>query len=255
MGNLLSSLHWRTASSLFSLPRFRSLFHSSRTLASKPPAATITEPCAADPEAKHILIVGGAYGGLSALITLQRILSGAPHQPGPYNLPSVTGLPRTPPRITLLDERDGIYHTVGTPLVHTSPDIATTAPRAWKKYADIPYLKDVTVVHGRVENVDPERKEVVYTMASSGSEKPMTMSYDYLVCATGLKRAWPVQPRATTKEDFLKDVKSLVGELVDGTERIVVVGGGMVAIRSLTAHNRTTNSFSKALLVLNSLRS
>jgi len=230
MGNMLSSLHWRTASSLFSLPLFHALFSPTRWLSREPASASTAEAAIAElpkpAEGKHIVIVGGAYAGLSAVISLQRILSGAAHQPGPYNVATVPALPRARPRITLFDERDGIYHTVGTPLVHTSPDTAATASRAWKKYDDIPYLADVAVVHGRVDSVDPERRKLVYSAAAAGCEKLLTIGYDYLICATGIKRAWPVQPRATNKEDFLRDVERLVRELVDGHDRIVVVGGG-----------------------------
>ncbi|KAF8536500.1 pyridine nucleotide-disulfide oxidoreductase-like protein [Trichophaea hybrida] len=227
MGNLISTLRWRFTSSLFSLSSFRRLFKATKNLSSTStrnlPTANTTTPHISE-KPKHILILGGAYAGLSTVVNLQKLLSGAPHQPGPYNLPTVPKLPRTPPRITILDERDGIYHTVGTPLVHTSPDVSTTVPRAWKKFADIPYLRDVLIVQGRVERVDPKRKEVVYT--SPTGEK--SMAYDYLVCATGLQRDWPAQPRATTKEEYIRDAIALVAGLVDAKERIVVIGGGAV---------------------------
>jgi NADPH-dependent 2,4-dienoyl-CoA reductase/sulfur reductase-like enzyme len=224
MGDLMSSLRWHVTSSTFS--RLQKLFRFSKNLSSSSTrnlAISDNNLHEVAEKPKHILIVGGAYAGLSTVINLQKILSEAPHQAGPYNLPAVQKLPRIPPKITILDERDGIYHTVGTPLVHTSPDVSTTVPRAWKEYAEIPYLKDVLVVKGRVERLDPKRKEVVYTFA--GEEK--SMEYDYLVCATGLQRDWPAQPRATTKEEYIRDATALVKELVDAKERIVVIGGGL----------------------------
>jgi NADH dehydrogenase FAD-containing subunit len=228
MGNLVSSLRWHTIKSFFSLSGARGLFAPPRKLSSAPTAKSVVFLSSAiAPQPKHIVIVGGAYAGLSTLITLQKILSGAPHLPGPYSPPALSSLPRTSPKITLLDERDGVYHTVGTPLTHTSPDFSTTTQRVWKKYEDISYLRDVTVVHGRVESVDPERKELIYALSNSVGEKGKAMAYDYLVCATGLKRAWPVQPTATTKENFIRDTKALVEELIDAKESIVVVGGGL----------------------------
>ena len=230
MGNLMSSLRWRATN--FSLSQLR-LFDFPRKLHSSASSEKdgITDTTTADLPAesqKHILIVGGAYSGLSTIITLQKILSGTPHNPGPYNLPSVPRLPRVRPRITLLDERDGCYHTVGTPLVHTSPEVSTTAPRAWKKFADIPYLKDVAVVRGSVQRVDPELKTVVYaTYDACAGEQQHSLPYDYIVCATGLKRDWPAQPRATTKTEYIHDAAALVRGLVDAKERIVVVGGGL----------------------------
>jgi hypothetical protein len=230
MGNLVSSLRWNAFESFFSYSGVRNLFISTRKLSSSAPkkAVPLLEPFE-EPRAKHIVIVGGAYAGLSTLLNLQNILSGAPHVPGPYIPPAVSALPRTSPKITLLDERDGIYHTIGTPLVHTSPDVATNTQRMWKKYEDIPYLRDVRVVQGRVQSVDPVRKELVYlpsNWSDSDGEKGKTMAYDYLVCATGLKRAWPVQPRATTKADFIRDTNELVEELIEAKESVVIVGGG-----------------------------
>lgn len=222
MGVLFSSLRWGNLSSsgIFTFSRLRNLFTATRKIAVAAEKKTIK----AAEEPKHILIVGGAYSGLATIITIQKILGGALHSPGPYNLPEVKILPRVAPRITLLDERDGIYHTVGTPLAHTSPDVKTVLPRTWKKYSDIEYLKDVEVIHGRVDTLDASRKEVHYTAAVG--DKKVVLSYDYLVCGTGLKRAWPIQPRATTKEEFIRDATELVQGLVDAKERIVVVGGG-----------------------------
>jgi NADH dehydrogenase FAD-containing subunit len=228
MGNFVSSLRWNAFRTFFSHSRVRSLFVSTRKLSSSAPkkGVPLLEPFE-EPQAKHIVILGGAYAGLSTLLNLQKILSEEPHVPGPYSPPAVSALPRTSPKITLLDERDGIYHTIGTPLVHTSPDIARNTQRMWKRYEEIPYLRDVRVVQGRVQSVDPVRKQLVYAPSNwSDGEKGKTMAYDYLVCATGLKRAWPVQPRATTKADFIRDTKELVEELIEAKESVVVVGGG-----------------------------
>lgn len=235
----MSSFRWRAANSaFFPLSQLRRSPSKLDSLASSEIASTTTsgrgrlEPPSAERQ-KHILIVGGAYSGLSTIITLQKILSGAPHDPGPYNLPPVPRLPRVRPRVTLLDERDGCYHTVGKPLAHTSPDVSTAVPRAWKRFADIPYLEDVAVVRGSVQHMDPLRKTVVYTTygACIGEQQQQqqqySLSYNYIVCATGLKRDWPAQPRAMAKAEYIRDATALVQGLADAKEGVVVVGGGL----------------------------
>jgi hypothetical protein len=177
---------------------------------------------------KHIVIIGGSYGGMSVINNLKKLLSGDVNENRPADLPSLPNLPRRTPRITLIDERDGIYHTMGTPLVHSSPDIAKTVPRAWKRYSDIPYLQDVCVVQGRVVNLDAELKEVTYSFAG----KEHKMGYDYVVCSTGMQRDWPAQPRATTKDEYFEDATSFVDGLLE-KDRIVVIGGGSSTPRAL----------------------
>ncbi|KAA8905682.1 oxidoreductase [Sphaerosporella brunnea] len=233
MGSLVSSLRWQAFESFFSLSRAGSLFASSTLKLSSFPApatvaATYLKSAAPPPQQKHVVIIGGAYAGLSTLINIQKLLSGEPHVASPYSPPALSSLPRTPPKITILDERDGVVHTVGTPLVHTSPNYAKTTQHFWKKYEDIPYLRGVEVLQGRVESVHPDRKELLYVPADSDGEKGKSLAYDYLVCATGLKRAWPVQPRTTKKEEFVRDTKKLVEELIDAKDSVVVVGGGAV---------------------------
>ena len=56
---------------------------------------------------RHILVVGGAYAGLSTVQNLISILNGNGPLAGPIPLSEPKTLPSIKPRITILDERDG----------------------------------------------------------------------------------------------------------------------------------------------------
>jgi cation diffusion facilitator CzcD-associated flavoprotein CzcO len=190
----------------------------------------------------HVLVIGGAYAGISALNSLISLSAGKslpvgrgpPGRNGPPGRgPPPTEAPQTPseppralrlrPRYTLLDERDGFYHTVGAPLGQISPSYAR---EFWIKYEDI--IKDTFVdedvqfVHGSAVALDTTSKVVRYS--SAGSD-PHDITYDYLIVATGMRRGTPVVPKALEKSTFLAEVDEMSTELKNAS-RVVVVGGG-----------------------------
>jgi hypothetical protein len=56
----------------------------------------------------RILLVGAAYGGLSAVTNISNLSSGCKQLESPIQPPEMKGVPRNKPEITILDERDGI---------------------------------------------------------------------------------------------------------------------------------------------------
>lgn len=56
----------------------------------------------------RVLVIGGAYAGLSSVIHLLELANGGEHRLTSVPLPPVKGIPlRTPVQITMVDERDG----------------------------------------------------------------------------------------------------------------------------------------------------
>lgn len=180
----------------------------------------------------HIVIVGGAYGGLSVLNNLIHLSRGKPQQESPVTPPNVSRALRVRPRYTVIDERDGFYHTVGAPLGQIS---APFANEFWIKYSDIEKIKsfdeDVRFVQGAAVSLDMASKILTYSIPTSKSEKK-NLDYDYLVVATGLRRGWPVVPRAVSKSQHLMDVEQLERELI-GHSKFVLVGGGKISLRNI----------------------
>jgi NADH dehydrogenase FAD-containing subunit len=103
-------------------------------------------------------------------------------------------------------------------------------PKAWVKYTDIPALRAPSLSHvqGTVCSVDCERKIAVIT--DSITKKKYEESYDYLLCATGLRREWPTVPQSSTRDDYLKEAGDHIEKVKNAKEGVVVIGGGAVGI-------------------------
>lgn len=181
-------------------------------------------PTAPTPPFK-ILIIGASYAGLSTALNLLDLCTGLPPRSGasPPTSPPSLPIPANI-EITLLDERDGFYHTIGSPLALADEAYAA---KAWVKYDDIAALRSPAIrhLHGSVTAVDMERKVARFVPARAGGEK-VELGYDYLVAASGLRRVWPVVPRARRRKGFLFEVEEYVGGLVGERKEVVVVGGG-----------------------------
>lgn len=210
----------------------------------------------AAPKAPHIVIVGGAYAGLSALNSLVSLSAGKGHPEGKrrggppegrsgrgnarggllHGPPRAGGaldsaLPRalrTKPRYTILDERDGFYHTVGAPLGQISAHFARDF---WVKFDEILPSKvgeDITFIQGKAVEVDMGSKSLTILRSHSPTETER-LSYDFLVVASGMSRKWPVVPKSFAYESYVKDVEAWEKDL-EQCKRIVLVGGGACGI-------------------------
>ena len=79
-------------------------------------------------------------------------------------------------------------------------------------------------LHGAVKGVDLEAKVARYTR--HGSSETEIVEYDYLVAATGLRRAWPSIPQALTREEYLGEVRPHVEKIGHAEHGVAVIGGG-----------------------------
>ncbi|KAF7864289.1 uncharacterized protein EAF02_010257 [Botrytis sinoallii] len=175
----------------------------------------------------HILVIGGAYGGFSVVTNVLNLMEGNPQLASPLPPPPLDDCTiRTTPRITILDERDGIYHTMGSPLVHSNSDFAS---EAWRRFDDIPilYRYNVRTIQGKVDSIDMVSRVATYQENSTSPSKHIP--YDYLVVATGTSRDWPVVPQSSKKEEYLRNIHDNT-ESLRGSKRVVIVGGGAVGV-------------------------
>lgn len=75
---------------------------------------------------------------------------------------------------------------------------------------------NVSIIQGVVANVSMETKTISYHSKdsnSTGTHGLHHLDYDYLVVATGLRRAWPVVPRATEKQQYEHDAREFIAKL------------------------------------------
>ncbi|KAK4457159.1 hypothetical protein QBC42DRAFT_350695 [Cladorrhinum samala] len=178
----------------------------------------------------RILIAGGSYAGLSAALNLQDLCRGRPARCGskPAEGEAVPEIPQFDIDVTIIDERDGFYHLIGTPLALADRDYAA---KAWVKYEDLPCVRDssnIRVLQGSVKEIDQVRKQARY-LARGRTEDEM-VEYDYFVAAAGLRRAWPAVPQSLGRKQWLLEAGTHITEGHRGRYGVVVVGGGAVGI-------------------------
>ncbi|KAI0545647.1 hypothetical protein F4679DRAFT_560248 [Xylaria curta] len=161
----------------------------------------------------RVLIAGGCYGGLSAAVNLLEKCDA-------LDLPISVD-------ITIVDERDGYYHLIGSPLAMASKEYAE---KAWVDYKDVKRLQrpNVTFVQGTITNVDCENRIAI--ISEHKTQKTREESYDFFIAATGLRRTWPVVPQALTREAYLAEVGAHCDKVLNSTAPVLVVGGGAVGI-------------------------
>ncbi|KAL6705430.1 cAMP-dependent protein kinase catalytic subunit [Coniothyrium glycines] len=180
----------------------------------------------------RVLVVGCAYGGISAVINLLEYAQGTARQsvyPGPdfKNARSRRGV-----EITVIDERDGYFHSVGAPLAHVTPKYTS---HMWRRFSHLNELKhpNLHFKHGSVKNIDPDAKVAEW---HDRNGKKQTQAYDYLIMATGLKRHWPAVPKSGSYEEYLSDGKAFIEKITGGDDhrhegrRVVVIGAGAVGV-------------------------
>jgi len=104
------------------------------------------------------------------------------------------------------------------------------ANKTWVKYQDIPEMHGSFIKHiqGAVTEVDCVEKIAV--IVDGATKTRMVQSYDILVAASGLRRAWPIAPQAKTKEEFRSHIVQYTSSFGDASLGVVIVGGGAVGV-------------------------
>ncbi|KAF2015372.1 FAD/NAD(P)-binding domain-containing protein [Aaosphaeria arxii CBS 175.79] len=183
----------------------------------------------------RVLIVGCAYAGITALTTLLALRDGKVKDTMYQNY--AEGLKGTKSKngveITVIDSRDGYFHSVGAPLAHVTPKFTS---KMWKRFSHINEFrsqKDLTFKHGSVTKIDPEAKVAEW---QDRSGKTQHQGYDYVIVSTGLKRHWPAVPKYGSYHEYMKDGADLHKRITGGSEasqkgrKVVIIGAGAVGI-------------------------
>ncbi|ROV89161.1 hypothetical protein VSDG_08892 [Cytospora chrysosperma] len=198
----------------------------------------------AQTEPFKVLILGGCYAGLSAALNLIDLSEGRAARQGNGVVPAHDG--KIPVDITIVDERDGYYHLIGSPLALADEAYSS---KAWVKYDGIPALKAPkisSIIQGTARNVDLANKRATVLDTATQTERELT--YDYLVVGTGLRRVWPVVPQSLTRKQYLVEAGSHIKSVGNAPDGVVVVGGGAVGIE-MAAELKVTQPETKVTLV------
>lgn len=205
---------------------YRHFYRASRPFSTRTMAlARHDSPLLAESLPHRVLVVGGSYAGLTFIGNFLDHIDGKPSRPSHRPLPDFAGMiSQRGVEVTLLDERDGFFHTVGAPLAHTTKKYVVPF---WKEFSVLKELKHpaLTIIRGRIDEVDCEARRATYVKPES-QEKAL-LDYDHLVIATGLSRQWPIVPQSHLKDRYVKDALQHIDTLAAST-RVVVIGGGMI---------------------------
>ena len=107
-------------------------------------------------------------------------------------------------------------------------------------------MPNVTVLHGSVSSVDCAGKTA--TVVDHGTGAATSHGYDYFVCATGLRRRWPVAPQSPTRDRYLLETAAHIRAVSGaGDAVVVVVGGGAVGIE-MAAELKTAQPQTRVVL-------
>ncbi|PGH19360.1 hypothetical protein AJ80_04000 [Polytolypa hystricis UAMH7299] len=192
-----------------------------------------------------VLIVGASYAGLAATANLLDLCHARQPRFGYGVTPEDSPKEKVPVQVTIVDERDGYYHLIGSPLAFASEEYAA---KTWNNYADIPALQtpEVNRIQGSVTTVDCARK--ISTIRETGTNREIQESYDYLIASSGLRRSWPSAPQSLNKEDYLDEVRMQVKLTKNVDNGVIVIGGGAVGIE-MAAELKVVHPETKVTLV------
>jgi NADH dehydrogenase FAD-containing subunit len=145
--------------------------------------------------------------------------------------------------IHIVDERDGycelkiclshdttytrLVHLIGCPLAFSSNEYAS---KIWTRFEDIPALQHPNIrwTRGSVVKVDTDKLTAQVRHAGNGEETQH--AYDYLVAASGLRRAHQVAPQSLIRKQYLLETANHIQGVKDAQNGVVVIGGGAVGI-------------------------
>ena len=114
-------------------------------------------------------------------------------------------------------------HLIGTPLALIDDKYAH---RAWMKFDQIAALKApvIQIMQGSVKDVDC--MSMTASLKLRDRDDFVQQKYDYLVTATGLRRAWPAVPQSLKKKLYLQEAGQNINATEDAEFGVVIVGGG-----------------------------
>ena len=100
------------------------------------------------------------------------------------------------------------------------------SPKAWVKFKDIPNLQrpNVRFIHGTVDTINSAAKTA--KVIQHDTRQVLDQSYDFLVAASGLRRAWPVVPQSSTRKAYLLEADDIISSASDAQDGVLIVGGG-----------------------------
>lgn len=184
----------------------------------------------------NILIVGGAYAGLSALVALKN------HLRSRNNTLKVD--------VTLVEPKAGLLNVIGIPRAIVDLEFAKTQYVPFEDLEGLRFHKlisddglvcdtlgshledtslqlnfNFTFIQGTVE--DLTSTNAVYSL--NNTEGKANISFDYAVISTGRNRQWPTSPLAHNFESYIDEMIEF-NKNVSNCKLVGIIGAGAVGI-------------------------
>ncbi|KAJ1950771.1 hypothetical protein FBU59_000523 [Linderina macrospora] len=158
-----------------------------------------------------VAIVGGSYAGAAAIKSLGDVAK--------KSYPNL--------HITVIDRSTHFYHCIGTPRAVVQPEFAKLLvhpiSNAVQNAEVDPKHPKHRFVHAKVDSVNSNNT----LSLSDGS----TVSFDYLVLATGSSAMKMIKADQSTGEETLHDL-SKFSKAIKKAESILIIGGGAVGVET-----------------------
>lgn len=195
------------------------------------------------PLTTNILVVGGAYAGLSAVRSL------AHHFNRRIKDPLIRlKLINSKVSITMVEPRSGLLNILGIPRAIVDVEFAKTQYVSFEDLSDLKFDKvisnqsevlenlpsttsnneagfELNFVHGKITHLDEKTAE--YQLVES--DETATISFDYVILASGRDRKWPTTPDAYTTRSYIEEMNKSKSEIVSSNV-VSVIGAGAVGV-------------------------
>lgn len=159
---------------------------------------------------KHIVIIGGGPAGVSLAQTAAKKLSASEA------------------KITLLEKQEYQFNAIASLRASVDPSFV---PKLFIPYDDaLKGLPHAEIKHAAVKEIEYASKTVTYTDPTSSDDETTTISYDYLVIATGSSYPSPIKPASNATRDDVERSLHETADHISKADRILIVGGGAVGI-------------------------
>ncbi|KAM9904877.1 hypothetical protein OXX79_002487 [Metschnikowia pulcherrima] len=184
----------------------------------------------------NVLIVGGAYAGLSALVAMKN------HLRERSKLQKIS--------VTIVEPKAGLLNILGVPRAIVDTEFAKTQFVPLEKLEDVDFdcliSNDDFVIDTLGKCVKPNNNdyiEITYVQGSitelkskaatyhlnNDTKTTGTIEFNYAVIAAGRNRHWPTSPIAHNYESYMDEMVDF-RQKVDSCQKIGVIGAGAVGI-------------------------
>ncbi|KAL3667645.1 hypothetical protein V7S43_007199 [Phytophthora oleae] len=163
----------------------------------------------------RIVIIGGGAAGINTAQTLARTLTDADNT-----------------EVVLVEKSAYFYHAVGAPRAYVDASYTNKMFIPYDNAFPTSAAKFVRIVRGVVTSISAETNEVSYNSIGTNdkeSEEAEKLQFDYLVLAMGSSYSVPIKQDSRDHARSATEAKlQEVCSQIEGSEKIVVVGGGAV---------------------------